>query len=192
MNITQDEGTLSMISQEASGYGFIHVIQNVRVDSETFIASDEFTTSTSYYTLTEDGYFIITEIKLPITAGSGYYMDIGEEIIYDPNDNVISTEALLATDTELTNIVRVDEDWISMFILQDYYIKLLKAKYLKNICNCGCGCMDKTDKVRLDTLTMGLDLIEALQAKNQYYEIQRIVEKLMVCFGLIDANCNCS
>lgn len=114
------------------------------------------------------------------------------ELIYNPQGNVISAETLLATSTDLTNIIRTDENWITMYILDDYYIRLLKSKYLHNICNCGCGCIDKIDKVRLDTLTMGLDLIEALEAKNQYYEIQRIVEKLMVCFGLIDSNCNCS
>lgn len=192
MNITQTEATISMVSQEASGYGFIHIVQDVTI-VETNVVSDVFTTSMSEYTFVADGYFIITEIKLPTTAPvSGYWIDIAEELIYDPSGNVISTETLLATSIDQTNIIRTDEDWITMYLLDDYYVRLLKSKYLHNICNCGCGCIDKTDKVRLDTLTMGLDLIEALEAKLQYYEIQRIVEKLMVCFGMIDSNCNCS
>lgn len=191
MNIIQTDGTVSITSQETNGYGFIHIIQNVTI-TETYVVSDIFTTASSTYTFEEDGYFIITEIKLPLAPSTGNHcVDLGEELIYDNTGAVISTEELLATDTQFTNIIREDQDWLTIYILSDYYIQLLKAKYLKNICNCGCGCIDKTDKVKLDTLTMGLDLIEALTAKLQYYEIQRIVEKLMVCFNLADSNCDC-
>jgi hypothetical protein len=190
MNITQTEGTVTITSQEIASYGYIHIIQDVTI-TDTIVVSDIFTDISSTYTFLSDGYFIITEIRLPLASGSGYYIDMDEEIIYAPDDTVITTEELLALDTTGTNIIREDEDWLTMYILNEYYINLLKSKYLKNICNCGCGCIEKSDKVKLDTLTMGLDLIEALEAKYQYYEIQRIVEKLMVCFNLADSNCDC-
>lgn len=188
MNISQIEEVLHLVSIETNGYGFIHVIQDVRIH-ETTVAKDIFTNSSSTYTFLSDGYFIITEIKLPLVSGTGYY--INGESVYNPNGQEISIEDLLLINPSTSNIVRSDQNYISLFLLKDYYLKLLKTKYLKNICNCGCGCIDKIDKVQLDTLTMGLDLIEALEVKSQYFEIQRIVEKLSVCFGLITSDCNC-
>lgn len=45
----------------------------------------------------------------------------------------------------------------------------------------------------IDTLTMGLALIEELNVYAQYYESQRIMEQLNKCIGNIDAtNCNCN
>jgi hypothetical protein len=189
MNLTQSDETLNIISQESSPYRYIHVVQDVTI-LETTIVNDEFTNSVSYYNFTTDGYFIITEIKLPVTPVEGGYYISGDSV-FDPEGVEITVEDVMALSPENTNIIREDQEYITLYFLQDYYLGLLKAKYLKNICACGCGCIDKQDKVQLDTLTMGLDLIEALQAKFQYYEVQRIVEKLLVCFGLQMTNCNC-
>lgn len=188
MDITQTDNRISIVSPSVAGYTYIHVIQDITIAKAT-IVSETFTDSVSYYTFESDGYFVITEFKLPETAGSGYY--IISEKIYDPTDQQISVATLMEVDTEYTNILRIDEDHMTKYYLSDYYLRLLKEKYLKNICNCGCSCIDKIGKVELDTLTMGLDLIEALEIKHQYYEVQRIVEKLSICFGLIMPNCNC-
>lgn len=187
MNITQTNAIITITSTTNSNYKYVHVIQRVAIN-ETTIISDVITTSSSSYTLGYDGYFIITEFRLPTNDGSDYWTD--GTFIYDPS-GVISVEELMALDPEVANLTRTDEDHVSLYFLNNYYINLLKSKYLKNICNCGCGCIDKQDKIKLDTLTMGLDLIEALLTKAQYYEVQRIIEKLMVCFGMVDNNCNC-
>lgn len=189
MTITQVENKLTIISQETSGYEYIHVVQDVTIH-ETVIVSSEFTNSISYYTLPTDGYYIVSEIKLPTTSSSGYY--ISGDAVVSTEIGVITVKELMNIDTTGTNIVKNEVDHISMYYLEDYYLKLLKSKYLKNICNCGCGCIDRQDKVKLDTLTMGLDLIEALTLTAQYFEIQRIVEKLSVCFGMVKNDCNCS
>ena len=189
MNVSQSENKLNIVSTDSGVYyKYIHVIQDVRINSIE-IVSEVYTTSVSYYTFPYDGYFKISEIKLPTTSGNYYW--VNDEVIYDPSGNVISVEELLEVDPTGTNIVRNDLDYITLYFLRDYYLKLLKSKYLKNICNCGCGCIDKQDKVKLDTLTMGLDLIEALMAQYQYYEVQRIIEKMMVCFGIVSNDCNC-
>jgi hypothetical protein len=188
MNISQIENKINITSVNTSLYSYVHVINSITVNN-TLVLHDPIVTSTSTYTLPYDGYFVISEIKLPTTPGNYYYTQNGS--IYNPSGAIITTEELLDTNTQGTNIIRSDEDHVSIYYLQNYYINLLKSKYLKNICNCGCGCIDKVDKVKLDTLTMGLDLIEALLSKVQYYEVQRIIEKLMVCFGIVDNNCNC-
>ena len=188
MNVSQSDAKLNIVSTESFSYAYVHVVQDVRI-AETTVVHDEITDSVSYYTLQSDGYFIITEMKLPTTAGAYYW--IGGDYIYDPGGNLITVEELLAVDPTGTSITREDLDYISLYYLNDYYLKLLKTKYLKNICNCGCGCIDNMDKVKLDTLTMGLDLMEALQEKVQYYEIQRIAENMMVCYGIVDNSCNC-
>lgn len=188
MNITQTGAKLSIISTESVGYRYVHVVQDVTIAATT-IVSDEYTDSISYYTLPTDGYYIVTEMKIPTTPGDYYY--IVDDVVFNADDQAITISALMEVDTIGTSIVRVDEDYISMYHLEAYYLSLLKSKYLANICNCGCGCIDKQDKIKLDTLTMGLDLIEALLAKVQYHEVQRIVEKLSVCFGLMIKNCNC-
>lgn len=189
MNISQVDNTLNISSTAYSGYTYIHAIQSVTIN-EVILVNDVFTTAASSYNFLTDGYFIIIEIKLPTTPGEYYY--ISDEIIYNPEGEEITVEQLLDIDVTDTNISRVDEDYTTIYYLNDYYLALLRSKYLKNICNCGCGCIDKQDKVRLDTLTMGLDLIEALIGKAQYYEVQRIVEKLMICFGIVENNCNCT
>jgi len=188
MNITQTEAILSIVSPEVANYSYIHVVSDVTIIA-TILASETFTNSASYYTFETDGYFIITEFKLPTSSGSGYY--ILNNVIFDGQGNQISVTELMATDTENTNILRIDEDYITIYMLNDLYIRMIKEKYLKDICNCGCECINNIDKVKLDTLTMGLALLEALTIKTQYYEIQRIVEKLLVCFRLLLPNCNC-
>lgn len=190
MNISQSENKLIIVSEETAMYRYIHIVQDVTIVNTT-IVNDEFTDSMSYYTFSDDGYFIVTEMKLTTNPGDYYY--ISNDTIYDPTGTEITVEELLEVDIDLNpEIVREDQDYISMYYLDDYYLTLLKSKYLKNICNCGCSCIDNIDKVQLDTLTMGLDLIDALLLKLQYHEVQRIVEKLSVCFGLTNTNCNCN
>jgi len=190
MNITQNENNIVITSTENSSYSYVHVIQDVST-LDTTIINNTFTNSTSTYNFTTDGYFIITELKLP-KGISLYYYYILNGVIYNLSDEVVTVEELMNMDPdEIPGLIREDLDYLSLYLLREYYLNLLKSKYLKNICNCGCACIDRIDKVKLDTLTMGLDLIEALESKFQYYEIQRIVEKLSSCFGIITSNCNC-
>lgn len=71
MNITQTNAIITITSTTNSNYKYVHVIQRVAIN-ETTIISDVITTSSSSYTLGYDGYFIITEFRLPTNDGSDY------------------------------------------------------------------------------------------------------------------------
>jgi hypothetical protein len=74
-------------------------------------------------------------------------------------------------------------------MLDKYYEELLKATFLKDMCNCNCRA---PGKVELPTLTMGIDLIDLLIETGQFYEAQRIIEKLTTCIGITELNCRCN
>lgn len=187
MNITQSGNILTIVSSEISTYSYVHIIQNVTT-VDTTIFDYEFSSSFSSFTLTEDGYFIITEIKLPTTPGYGYY--ISGNSVYDSGGNVVSVEDLLDIDTTTTNIVREDLDYFSTNILNNFYITYLQNNYLNSLCS--GKLLSLQDKVTIDSITMGLSIIECLiDCGGKYYEAQRIIEKLSMCYGTINTNCNC-
>ena len=188
MTITQTGSMLELTSPVVTDYAYVHYYLNVN-SSDVVTDSAQVTDSFSYLDLTEDSYYQLVEILLPTTPGTGYY--ISGQSIYDPDDVMITTDELLAIyPTTGTNIVRTQYDWISTYFLNEYYINLLKSKYLKNICS--CNCFSKTDKVLIDALTMGFILIDALKLASQYYEANRIIDQLAVCTNTVTGTpCNC-
>ena len=187
MNISKNNNELTLTSIVSAGYLYVHAIIKIGVEEDEIIF-DDITESESVYTLTQDGYFNVVEIKLPTSSGVGYYI-LGD-VIYDPLDQPMTVAELLATDVTVTNIERDDNDLISTYFLNDYYIKLIKAKFLKDICN--CACLDKSSKLMIDTLTMGLTLISKLEENMLFNEANRIINQLSVCTNITpNSDCNC-
>lgn len=188
MNITQSGNILTITSIETSSYTYIHVLQKVST-TDTIIYDYEFTDSFSTYTLAVDGYFIISEIKLPITPGYGYY--ISNNTIFDSDNNTVSIQELLDLEILDTNIVREDINYFSTNIINSYYINYIQSNYVNNLCS--GKLLSSQDKITIDSLTMGLSIIQCLiECGEQYYEAQRIIEKLSLCTGIINTNCNCN
>lgn len=188
MNITKSKNTITITSSPVyATHTYIHVVQQITTTSEIII-HEAFTESISSKTLPSDGYYKVTEFWLPNTAGEGYY--IIDSKVYTPTNEQISVEQLLDVNIAGTNIARVDQDLFNEYNLNDYYISLIKSKFLKNICN--CDCLSAQDRRMIDTLTMGLSLIEVLNTYLQFYESQRIVEQLYKCQGVVNTNCNCN
>lgn len=191
MNITQIENNLTLASIESPQYGYVHITQKVTI-SGSAVYKTYFTLSTSTVYLETDGYYQIVEIKLPASEGYGYWIDVnsgGTGVVYDPEGSEVPIEDLLALPLNTANIVREDQDLISTYLLQTYYILLIKSRFLNNICSCDCP--DKEEKLKIDILTMGLALIEYLKVYAQYYEIERIIEQTTSCVGVTLNSCNC-
>lgn len=187
MNVSQLQNTLTITSTIASGYKYVHYIIKVNLEDEV-VKQTEITESISTYTMLQDGYYKIVELRLPTTSGSGYY--ITGTTIYSPSNVVLSPEELLLVDVTGTNIIRDGSDIIVTYYLNEYYINIIKSKFLKNICS--CACLTAVDKVLIDTLTMGLVLITKLEENSQYHEANRIISQLSSCSNIQnDANCNC-
>lgn len=192
MNININQNELTVSDTEVSSSKYIHVVQLLGVGGPSTIYQS-YTYDSSTFTLAADGYYTITQMMLPTTVSPGdYYILEGvTDQIIDPSGNAISIATLLEVDPTGTTITRQDEEWFGDYIIRTYYINLLKKKYLNNICN--CDCISKQDKLMIDTLTMGLALIEELNVYAQYYESERIMEQLNKCIGNINAtNCNCN
>ena len=187
MQISTTKNTVNLVSTITSGYKYIHVIEKVTT-TEVTLENSEFTESSSSYDLLTDGYYNIIEIKLPDSYSEGiYYID--GETIYSPV-GVITLEELLEVDVEGTNILREDNDYFLYYFLETYYIDLIQSKFLKSICT--CSCVNSQDRVTIDTLTMGLELIKKLVEYLQYMEAERMIEQLSTCSGIINTNCNCN
>lgn len=194
MNINIYKNALTISDTEVTEYKYIHVIQlNAITGSGTQYV--KYTHDSSTTTLAADGYYTITQMMLPLDPVEGTYYIIeslvgGDDQVIDPNGDVILIDDLLLVDTVGTTITKTVENIFSDYSLHTYYINLLKSKFLKNVC--GCDCISKQDKLTIDTLTMGLALIEELVAFAQYNEAERIVEQLNKCTGLVTPNCNCN
>lgn len=187
MNITQTENTLVLASTQTSGTRYLHVIQQVTLTATTII-HEVFTDSSSTKTLPSDGYYILTEFALPTTPGSHYY--VIDDVIYSPTDEVVTVEELMALNAVDNGIDRNDTDFFTVYELNTYYVNLLKEKFQKVICGCGCT---KNERLSIDPITMGLYLIEELNVYSMYYESQRIIEQLSRCSnGVNSSNCNCN
>ena len=217
MEITQTDNVLTITSISVSGYSYIHTVQKVTLD-ETTLFDSNITESESTFTLTSDGYFIVSEIKLPNTVDNTtnhYY--INGDTVYTWEDEEITISALLALDTTGTNIIREDTDYLSVYYIRKYYIDIIKNRFLKNICNCGTsgtssctsgvynptlinGVVDRgyrvtnpeQDKITIDTLTMGLEVISYLEEYQLYMEAERIIEQLAPCGSVSNTGCGCS
>ena len=189
MEIKQINDILTIESTLTSGYRFIHITQRITT-KDIFLEDYIFTENISSITLTKDSYYIITEIKLPDSVVPGGYYILGR-VVYDPSGNVISVSDLLQVDIIETNIVKTSEEILFYYFLSKYYNDLIESKIFKNIFSCEC-LESKEDKVIIDTLTMGLEVLRTLIEYNQYYEAQRILEKLSTCNTSITVNCGCN
>ncbi len=190
MNVTSSQNTVTISDTELSGYKYIHVLQHVKV-ADDGLQNSNFSYTSSSFTLAYDGYYQITQIKLPTTPGTYYYILEGvTDQIIDPNGDVISLDTLLEVDPTGTTIVKTDQDYFTTYLLHEEYISLLTNKFVKNMCN--CDCISKQDKLTIDTISMGLDLITVLSTYFKYNEAERIVEMLYNCLSIAPSNCNCN
>lgn len=183
MTITQTGNTVSITSTPQAGYRFIHAIQKV-TSTVTTLVNDTFTDSASSFTLESDGYYIISETKLTTTPGAYYY--ISGDTVYSSVGVEITVEDLLEEELEQTTFV----NHFSRYNVNEYYINLLKSKFLNNIC--ACNCISTSEKLTIDMLTMGITLIDSLVIDEQFYEAERIVEQLGTCTNTITPSCNCN
>lgn len=186
MIITRTDNTITLDSAVAAGYTYVHITQKITT-LETTIFDDAISESSTDVAILTDGYYIFTEIKLPITGGSGYY--ISGDTVYDASNNEVSIDTLLTLYTGDSNILREDYDYIFYNYLYTYYINLIKARFLKNMCGCNCSSIDR---VTLDTLTMGFAVLDQLIEYEQFTEAVRIIEQLSVCSNIINTNCSCN
>lgn len=188
MKIEQFDNTLTLTSITVSGHKYVHALQKVTTLTTTYY-SGSFTENVSTSALTTDGYYIISEIRLPEGVSNGNYYILNNKI-YNPSGVEISIEDLLTVNIIGTNIIRTDYNYVSCHYLNTYNINLIKQTFLKGICSCNCS--TRTDKQTIDTIIMGLEVIKNLIDYELYLEAQRMIEQLGVCSGILNPNCNCN
>lgn len=173
ITITGNIATIASLSPEA-----VFIIQDVNEDEETILHtefSDNFT-----YELPSDGYYRITEIILP---SGGYYTD--GTYFYNASAEVITTETLLDAVT-----AEDIEDFIHYNYLKTYYKDLLKNSFLK--CICTCSGKEHANRKVIDTISMGIFLLELLIEEELLYEADRIINSLNTCNYINYSNCSCN
>lgn len=181
MQIAYNKNSVSLTSTVSAGTAYVHAIQKVTFASTTFVTST-ITGSTSTYSFTTDGYYVLTEIPISTNPTGTYYTDMS--VIYDSNGDEVDIEDLLEEEITMTSY-----NYLLFYFLETYYINLIKSKFLKSIC--GCGCTSSKEKLTIDTLTMGIDVLRILQTYEQFIEASRIIDQLSVCTGIVNPNCSC-
>jgi hypothetical protein len=127
-------------------------------------------------------------MRITNTPGTGYY--ITDNHIYNSNGVEVTPATLMAiVDIGATNIIKETSDHLTGYTVRTYYQNLIQTKFLKGLC--ACGCMDPQEKITVDSLTMGIALLDVLIENQQYYECQAILEKLTMCVGILNTSCSC-
>ena len=188
MKIEQSSNVLTLTSTTVSGHKYVHALQKVTTLTTTYY-SGTFTENVSTISLSTDGYYIVSEIRLPDAVSANNYYILNNKI-YNNLGVEISIEELLAVDPTGTNIIRTDYDQVSYHFINDYMINLIKQTFLKGIC--GCSCSTRDNKQTIDTIIMGIEVLKNLIEFNLYLEAERIIENLGICTGILNANCNCN
>lgn len=186
MATTLINNIIEIIDDSAVGYKYVHAVQKVTTTQVSLLESN-IVDSTSSVTLGTDGYYIVSSLSIPDSDTGGYYTD-GTNI-YAPGGTQITISELLEIDTTGTEVERTDYDIVSYYYINKYYVDLLTEKFSKDIC--GCGCENDPKKLIIDTLTMGIKVLDTLVYYKQYYEAERIIEQLGTCSGTTNTNCSC-
>lgn len=109
VNIYQNQVTIS--DTEVSSSKYIHVVQLLGVNGPS-TRYENYTYTSSTFTLAVDGYYTITQLMLPTTPDPGtYYILEGvTDQIINPDGDPISISQLLEVDPTGTTITREDEE----------------------------------------------------------------------------------
>jgi hypothetical protein len=125
----------------------------------------------------KDGYYRVSEY--PLTTTGTYY--IQDNILYNVEGQTDGAD-LVANE-----IPDETYDLVVYEYLEIFYKNLISDRLIKGICNCACQ-----DKLVIDTLTIGLEMLKMLEKYKQYYEVYRILKQLETCDDFININCDCN
>jgi len=192
MEIIQTSNTLAIFGSVVTGYSNIYILQKIDplTTLPTNIAVSVSTGGTSF-NLPSDGYYAVNKFTLSTDTNSlGYYI-VGQAV-YVPGGTTWIQSALYnlltVSNPSTVGITLEVTYYFTYYAIQTYYLNLLKAKFLKDLCSCGC---DSNDKVLIDTFTMGIEVLKNLIQYSQYNEASRIVSILSTCSGVVNTSCNC-
>ena len=192
MELISSQNTIVINVENIPNFSNVYILQKIENSEEDFSNLEHYiSNSGAMFILPEDGYYKVHRLLITTIPNDGYY--INGSIVYAPGGEEIESDEiykLLEIENYLgENIEYINQDYFNYFYVEKMYIDLLKNKLLMN--SCGCSCKDLGDKVTIDTLTMGMEVIKYLVYYTQYYEANRVVKLLTTCAGVITTNCNC-
>lgn len=184
MELIKNKGTLIIEDSPEIGFSNIYILQRVINETPTnvvyLISPDG-----GLLNVPVDGYYILHKYKLPTTVGAEYYIIGGN--LYGPIEELLGGQEVYSIlDYETPEYSQVE--FLYYENIREFYINLLKDKYLKNLCCCGSF----QDKSIVDTITMGLEVISYLEEYSQFYEASRIIDMLSLCNKTVISNCGCN
>jgi len=192
MELISNQNTLIVNVENIPNFSNVYILQKIENSEEDFSNLEHYISNTgAMFVLPVDGYYKIHRLLITIIPNEGYYID--GSTVYAPGGEELDAEEIYTLleieNYQAENIEYINQDHFNYYYVEKMYIDLLKNKLLLSSCNCSCG--ETKDKVTIDTLTMGLEVIRYLIYYTQYYEANRIVKLLATCTGIITANCNC-
>ena len=187
MEISTSNNIIYVSNTPTLGYKYVHFLQKLN-NKDTLLKDYSVTDNVSNIILPEDGLYNVTSVRIiNSNVENSYYIEDDE--VFDNLGNLIVVEDLL--NVTHASLIKETEVTFLIYYLKNFYTNLLESKIFKNIYDCNCQ-ESKTDKVLIDTLTMGLEVLKILVEHEQFHEAQRIVEKLTTCNKAINLNCNCN
>lgn len=195
MEILQTGGTLNIFGEEIEGYSNVYLIQRIDpCEDDSINVAAAVYAGGAVFTLTADGYHQITKLTMSTTYNATNYFIIGSTV-YSPGGAAQFTgdslyDLLGIIDFAAVGIIEESTDYFTYELTNTYYINLVRTKFLCNVCN--NTCITDKDRIVLDTLLMGIEVIKLLMAQSQYDEAARIMNLLSTCTGITSTSCNCS
>lgn len=197
MEILQSDATLNIFGTAVFGYSNVYLIQRVDPCLEDPVnVLAQIAAGGTTLTLTADGYYQIHKFTMSTTpTGSNWYIS-GNYAINPNMTSILSGDALYdlleidPDDYAGLGIAYEYVDHFSYYFIETYYINLIRSKLLQKICD--NTCVPVSDKVTIDTLLMGIEVIKILIEQAQYDEAARIVNLLSTCTGVTTTSCNCT
>lgn len=195
MEILQSGSTLNIFGEEIEGYSNVYLIQRVDpCESDPINVAAAIFAGGAVFTLTADGYHQITKLTMSTTYSAVNYF-IFDNKVYSPGGlTQLSGDDLYdlldITDFEGYGITYESTNYFTYELTNTYYVNLVRTKFLCNVCN--NTCIADKDRIVLDTLLMGMEVIKILIGESQYDEAARIMNLLSTCTGITSTSCNCS
>lgn len=195
MEILQSGSTLNIFGEEVEGYSNVYLIQRIDpcLDDPVNVGAAIYAGG-AVFTLTADGYHQITKLTMSTSYSEVNYFILSGKV-YSPGGSTQYTgdslyDLLDITDYEGYGIIYEEANYFTYELMNTYYINLVRTKFLCNVCS--NTCITDKDRIVLDTLLMGIEVIKILVAESQYDEAGRIANLLSTCTSVTSTSCNCS
>lgn len=189
--ITADMNCNTVVNNEAfdPAYIYIYILQlnkyNGDTISQTFVRTSP--DEDIVFTIGQDGYYTLCKLQIPLDESNPYYYKGGK--IYK-NIQEVDLKELLQVNPEVSKIGVTYYYYFQLCKLRKCYIGEAQ-KVLNNVATIRCDTrINSSDTYKRDLLLTAINVISYLAEMEQFEEAERLLERIIGCNGLCEADYN--